>query len=198
MAVEFKHGDYIKSGWELTKSNLVPCIVAVLVMGVLGMIGVGVFLWGQIAVNMYKGFKDAKASGKPMEIGALFNFDNFVNNLIAYIVVGVVMMVLGIIPLVGGFIGQALFLLIGPILADKPGIAFMDAVKAAIAFSKGNFVPCLIFTLICFVLTFVGMIPCGLGVFVTVPITMAATWLVYDEHKAAVAAAAAEMGVTLA
>lgn len=55
-----------------------------------------------------------------------------------------------------------------------------------------------IFVLICAVLQIIGMVLCFLPLLIVAPVTMAATWLIYDEHKAAVAAAAAEMGVTLA
>jgi uncharacterized membrane protein len=197
MAVEFKHVDYLKGGWELTRANLIPCVVAMVAMAVLGMIGIGCLLWGQIAVNLYKGFKASKESGKPMEIGSLFAFDHFVNNLIAYVIVGVVSMILGIIPLIGIIVAQTLFLMVGPILADKPETPFLDVVKSSVAFAKGNFVPSLIFVAICVVLMIVGCIPAGLGLIIVFPVTMAATSLAYSEHRAAVAAAASTLSAQL-
>jgi hypothetical protein len=190
MAVEFKYGDYIKAGWGIVKANLVTSIVMILVIAVGSFLAVGALIAPQMIINYMKGVKEAKASGKPIEIGALFAFDNFVNNLIAMFIAGLFAMCFGL-PF-------CLVYFTAPILADHPGIGFMDAVKGALAFGKSNLVPRLILMIILGVVGGIGGVACGLGVFITYPIMFAAQWLAYEEHKAAITAAAAEAGVTLA
>lgn len=183
MAVELRYGDYIKGGWEIVKPNLVPSIVATLCMCI-------PILNIQIIINYMRMVKDAKNGGKPIDIGGLFNFDNIVNNIIAMLIIGVAN---GFCFLIG-----PLFLFAPCILADKPGIGFMDAVKGSLGFGKGNYVPSLIFMIVCGILLVICEILCFLPILVGLPIVLAAHVLAYEEHKAAVAAAAAEMGVTLA
>src|SRR5262249_34945480 len=124
------------------------------------------------------------------EIGSLFAFDNFVNNLIAIIIAAVVC---GFC-----FLLFPLFFFVGPILADHPGVGFMDAVKGALAFGKGNFVPTFFLGIVIGIVIFIGELACGVGVLITAPVAYAAIWIAYEEHKAAIHAAAAEGGVTLA
>ncbi len=190
MAVEYKYGDYIKGGWELVKANLVPSIVMSAIILVGSNFLIGAILGPQLIVNYLKGIKEAKASGKPIEIGALFNFDNFVNNFVGLIIAGVFAMCCGL-PF-------ALVYFTAPILADHPGTGFMDAVKGALAFGKQNFVPNLILMIILGIVGNLGIVACVVGIFVTFPIVLAAQWLAYEEHKAAIHAAAAEAGITLA
>jgi uncharacterized membrane protein len=182
MAVEFKYGDYIKGGIDIFKANLVPSVVATLCM-MIPIVGI------QVQVNFLKAIKENKANGKPIDIGSLFDFSNFVNNLVALII----MVIAGYCCLVP----MMILFMIPPILADHPGIGFMDAVKGALAFGKQNIVPMIILTLVIGVFISIGSF-CFVGIFATLPIGLAAHWLAYEEHKAAIHAAAAEAGITLA
>jgi uncharacterized membrane protein len=182
MAVEFKYGDYIKGGVEIFKANLVPSLVATLCMCI-PIVGV------QVQINFLKAVKENKANGKPIDIGGLFDFTNVVNNIIAVIIWAisgycclVPMLVLGMVT---------------PILADHPGIGFMDAIKASLAFGKQNLVPMIILMLVIGIFVSIGSF-CFVGIFATLPIGLAAHWLAYEEHKATIHAAAAEAGITLA
>ena len=121
---------------------------------------------------------------------ALFDFANFVNNFVAMIIVGVLNSCC--------FLLGPLFLFVPCILADHPGVGFMDAIKASLAFGKANFVPSLIFMLVCGVVIIVAEIACVLPVLIAIPIVLAGIWLAYVDHRAAIHAAAAEAGITLA
>ena len=78
MALEMKYGDYVKGGWDLVKPNLVTSIVATLCMCI-------PFVGIQVMINYLKGIKEAKNSGKAIEIGSLFDFANVVNNIVAFL-----------------------------------------------------------------------------------------------------------------
>src|SRR5436190_12330974 len=110
MAVEYKYGDYIRGGIEIFKANLVPSIVATLCMciPIVGM---------QVQINFFKAVKEAKANGKPIEIGAMFDFTNVVNNIIA-LFIWVLSVYCCLVPFY-------ILLFIPCILADHPGVSFM-------------------------------------------------------------------------
>ena len=69
--------------------------------------------------------------------------------------------------------------------------------KASLAHSKGHFVDILIFTLVASAINFVGAMFCGLGLLISVPVTLAATWLFYAEQRDQILELARRDGVGL-
>jgi hypothetical protein len=193
MAVQMRYGDYIKGGLDIVKANIVPSIVLVLLMG-LPIISLGGPIW---IVNYLAAVKRAKHEGKPIEIGDLFNFENAVDKWVGLFIVGVCVGIGNMLFVIPGIIAMGLFYFTAPILADKPGTPFMSAIKGALAFGKGNLVPSIILAFVMGLVSFLGVIACFLGVFITLPMSLAGGYLAYEDHKAAVEAAAAADGVQL-
>jgi uncharacterized membrane protein len=184
MAAEYKYADYLKGGWEtVVKPNLVPCVIATLCMCI-PILGI------QVAINFLKAIKENKNGGKPIEVGALFDMANIVNNIIACFIMG--------LSAYCFLVPYFILMFIPPILADHPGISFMDAVKAALAYGKQNIVPNIILGVVFMCVIIAGEIACGVGVLIAIPVVMSGMWLAYEEHKAQIHAAAAEAGITLA
>lgn len=181
MAVEIKFVDHIKEGLNVFTSNLVPSLVALLLMCV-------PILQIFVIINYMGAVKAFKEGGKAIEIGDLLKFDNAVNHLIGAIVLGVVLSIGFTLCVIPGLVIAILTYFFLPILADKPETPWADALKASLAFGKQNAVP-----------SFILMILCGLTgmFFVTMPIGLAAHMLAYLAHKSDIAAAAAEGGITL-
>ncbi len=195
MAVhQFRYADYLKGGFGLVKTNLVPCAVGAVVMGIPL---VGLVLGPTVAVNLMRGFKESRASGKPIEIGDLFKLDNLVPNLIA-----------GILNWLGFLcccIPGVLVMFSLPIMAEKPGTDPMNAVKGAFAFGKQNIVGLLILAFAFWLVSFLGLLPliilnvvlsfvhrlAGLLVMplflavslVLTPLLLAALWLAFEDAK---------------
>lgn len=189
MAVTLRYGDYLKGGLDVVKANLVPSIVLVVCCIAAGIIPViGMFV-GQIFVVNFLAAVKANKQGKPIEIGAFFNFDNAVDKLLAPAI--------HILAASFCFLLGPLFMWAPMIIADKPGTPFVSAIKASIQFGKANYVPSLIFGFICGILIVISMILCVLPLFITIPMVQAALFLAYDEHRSAIEAAAAEGGVKL-
>ena len=183
MAVQMRYGDYIKGGWEIVKANLGASIVATLCIGLIPIAGLVVL------INFLAGVKAAKHQGKPIAIGDLFNFENAVDKIVGPLIVGVGFMCC--------FVPGALMYFALPILADKPGTPFLSAVKGGLAFGKANLVPMILLVFILGLVGGLGSIACYVGMFITQPVALAAAFLAYEDHKAAVEAAAAEGGVQL-
>ncbi|HZU96674.1 MAG TPA: hypothetical protein VFF73_08290 [Planctomycetota bacterium] len=203
MATEFKTIDNIKESVGFVKSNLVPCAVAGICMGI-------PIVGASVMVNYLRKKKEGS-----LQIGDLFNFENLVGNFLAS---------LSFLGFMCCFVPGALLSFTMPIMADKPGTEWLNAIKASLAFGKKNLVPMCIMILICglvtaapmiamaIITTIGGMIMSILGmilglvsllvllvvVMVGNPIVIGAIWNCYNGAKADVAAAAAEAGVTLA
>lgn len=197
MAAEMKYGDYISGGWGIVKANLVPCIVLVLIMVVLGMVPLGGLLNPLLMVNFMAQVKAAKKDGKPMDIGGFFNFENAVDKLVGPIIIGFVAGLASICLVIPMFIVMGVFCFLMPILADKPGTPFMNAIKGSMAWGKQNIIPGTLLVIVTMLVAFVGVLACGLGTFITLPIANAALYLAYEDHKSSVEAAAAGEGVQL-
>ncbi|MCO5165026.1 MAG: hypothetical protein M9894_01495 [Planctomycetes bacterium] len=189
MAAQMRYGDYIKGGLDVFKANLVPSIVAV-VCTMIPFVGL------LVMVNYMAGVKAAKHDGKPIQIGDLFNFENAVDKIVGPFLVMVLVQIGASIFVIPGLIIGGLFVFVSPILADRPGTNFLDAMKASLHFAKGNLVPCILLQLVMGIVMMVGFM-CCVGAFVTMPIALAGTFLAYEDHKSAVQAAAAEGGVQL-
>lgn len=214
----FPFGDLIKGGIGVVKANLMAALacsalpvltvlisIGLNIAGTLGilpgsLIGILALVSGIISLltaiampllvtNWLAGVKEFQASGKPIGIGDLLKFNDIVNRYITLFIVGVSAMCC--------FIPVLVTCWAIPVIVDKPGIGFMNAVKAGIAFGKKNIVPTLILGIVCGIVNFIGELACGVGLFITIPATQAAFFLAYDLKRDEVAAAAAESGISL-
>lgn len=192
MAVQMRYGDYVKQAFDIVKANLVPSIVLV-ALPIIPLVGLvmPIFL-----VNYLAAVKAAKNEGKSMELGDLFNFENAVDK---WVGVFLVILINGLASMcvIGGIITGGLFLFVPAILADKPGTPFMSAIKASFYFGKANLVPLILLSIVAGIVYFVGILACGLGVFITMPVAAASIYIAYEDHRSALEAAAAEGGVAL-
>ncbi|MCL2144972.1 MAG: hypothetical protein FWH43_05740 [Endomicrobia bacterium] len=71
------------------------------------------------------------------------------------------------------------------IIVDKKDISIIDSIKNSWNMTFPRAAQCLIFILICFVINFIGSIPLGLGLIVTMPVTFIAAAIVYKKLDAA-------------
>jgi len=190
VAIEMRYGDYVKEGWEVVSANMVPSLVA----GACAMLVPVVN--GLIFVNYLAAAKAFKREGKAIDIGGLFNFENTADKIIGPLVAGVVIVVGYNVFVIPGLIAAGFLFWLPPILADRPGAGWMQALKASITFAKANPVPSILVSLALSLVAGLGCL-CCIGGFVTIPMAMAGTWLCYADHQAALQAAAATDGIQL-
>lgn len=195
----FSIGDAIRYGWETVKGNLGFFIGMTLVAAIMSIIpgflqnlpgirSVGILKLllslATVAVATYVGLgvvgiglkvtRDEKSELADLFAGTPY----FVNGLIAYIIMGFVITIgffLLIIP--GIYLGSrlqfAFFLIIDQNLSG------IDALKRSWAITAGTHVDVFLFTLAIILLNFIGAIPCGLGLFVTMPVSLIAASYLY-------------------
>lgn len=186
--------EHFSSGWNVVKENLVGWVIfsVVFMLVVSFTFGLGVVL----VPNAMRCVRDAIDSSSAPEIGGLFNFDNITDDAIGMIISMVANMVGSMLAGIGAIITGVLFFWIAPLLADKR-VAGAESWKASLAHTKGNFVDILIFTLVASVVNMVGSLACGLGLLVTIPVTLAATWLFYADQRDQILQLAQQDGVNL-
>jgi uncharacterized membrane protein len=184
--------EHFSAGWNIVKENLVGWIIFSLVWGITASFGVGILL----LPNVYRAVRDAINSNSAPEIGALFNFDNITEDAIGMIIFAVAQFVGSIALGIGALVAGVLFFWIPPLLAENR-VAGAESWKASLAHSKGNFVDILVFGLVAGVVNFAGALLCGLGTIVTLPVTLAASWLFYSQNRDEIAQLSAQEGLQL-
>jgi uncharacterized membrane protein len=182
--------DHFKSGWQVVKNGLVGWIIFGIVLMVLMSFGVGIFFMP----NAYRAIRNAAQAQSAPEIGALFNFDHIVEDAVAMIVYTVAIWIGSLLCGVGA-IAAMLLLFWLPMLAAEGRYAAIDAAKASLAHAKANIGAIVVFLLIAWLINMGGAMVCYVGVLVTFPVTMAAQWLFYSQHRDAILAAANAAGV---
>ncbi len=172
-------GDYVKAGVEDLKKNPAGMIVGLIVMGVVGGIPLVNFAAGMFTVGyMTMLYKTKK--GEPAGLGDMFtrmDMDalmigvpaavlGLLTNLDAYVLgTGIIALLCGLLNL-----ALSLALLWAPtIQAVKKG-PWMDSFKGSLSFWGANIVPGILAIVVAIALAIVGVILCGIGILVTMPI----------------------------
>ena len=169
--------DHISRAWGVVSRDLVAWIVLVLVAGcaIVLTCGLGTLLVGP---NLVLATKRAIDRGVAPEIGDLFQTDLIVE----YVVYWIILIVLSV---VGGWV---------PLIIDRR-FGAIDAIQASFHHAKGAFFDLLVFTIILYVIAFLGTCACVVGLFVAVPVSMVATWLYYQAERQNILAAAINAGL---
>lgn len=116
-------------------------------------------------------------------IGLAATIPSFIISIFSLFVSGTNMFLFLISSALGIIITIAAAVLFFPaqfIIIDKK-ISIIDTFKNSLNITLKNIPQCLIFTLICFALNFVGAIPFGLGLIITIPVSVIAAAIVYKK-----------------
>ncbi|NUN48895.1 MAG: hypothetical protein HUU15_08725 [Candidatus Brocadiae bacterium] len=156
--------------WTVLKPHLVPFAIATLLGALIGGFSFYICLGPMIAGWYYMCFKAKR--GEKVEIGDLFKgFERFVD----YLVLGLFTV---IVPF-GFLITWWAF----PYCVDKKA-DFMTSLKFGLNFFLKHLVPTIIAFVIFVVLYIVGLITCGLGLLVVIPLFHMYLTLYYLAHEA--------------
>ncbi len=185
MAVELDYKGAIEEAFDVVKANLGPSLA----VGVICIVPPLSLAAPLVVVNFLVAVKRARKEGRQIEFGDLFVTENVADKWVGTFVAGFAYSLC--------FVPGALLMFAPCILADRPGTPFIQALKAAFAFGKANLAACLMLSAVCLVLVLVAQIACLLPVLFALPTAHAAVFITYEEHHAAIEAAAAEAGVQL-
>jgi hypothetical protein len=191
-ATEVKINEWLTEGFELFRrhagilllASLIVVALSAVTLGVLsGPLTMGLIL---IILNLYKG------QGQPPKAGDVFQgFRLFLPAFLFFLVWGtaitLVFLVLNLIPLLGQLLALAVFfgasavLMFGPFLIADQGMGFWEATQASWTRVRSNWWPFVGFGAICAVIGQIGMIFCGVGFIVTLPIMLCMEAVAYME-----------------
>lgn len=185
--------EHFSAAWEDIKDNLVGWILYVLVFGV-----VNSFTGGLAALvllpNVLRGTRDALHGGVAPDIGGMFNFDKVGDDVVAMLIQGVGIAIGSLACGIGALVAAVLFIWI-PFIAAEGKFAPADSWKVSLAHAKGSAVDIIVFLLIAGVVNMVGSLLCGVGLLVTIPVTLAAQWKFFEANRDQIYALASQEGV---
>jgi uncharacterized membrane protein len=194
---QFSIGEALSFGWETWKSNALLWIGVIIVVWIVeglpqipvqtmrdqtaltiiaALIGTALGVLVQIGLaKMSLSFVD---SGRA-EFADLFNgYPVFVSYLIASLIFGLMLFIGLILLVVPGIIVAVIFWMYSYVIVDR-GMGPIDALKRSMDLTRGVRMDIFLFALASLGLNLLGMIPCLLGLFVTVPMTMMAAAYIY-------------------
>jgi len=177
--VRVETGRWLGAGWQIVQQNLGAYALMALLFGVLASC-VPVVLHGPLMVGFHIAFMRKMVRGT-MEVGDLFKgFSFFVPSLIASILISVFSTIGFICCIIPGIVVSAMFMFTYLFIVDKR-MDFWPAMQASHEIVKKNYVGFSLFILASILLNLVGALCLLVGLLITIPITVAAITIAYQE-----------------
>jgi len=178
-------GGWISKAWDLVFSDigiiLLVTLLYVVIIAVASATVVGEFIViGPLTVGffiiLYKRLRD-----KPVQIGDIgkgFNF--FAAALLSNILISVFVSIGLVFCIIPGLVIAGLYMLTPAFVADKK-MDFWAAMEASRKVTSKFIFEFSVFVIVLGFINFLGAIVCGVGLLVTIPLTIAAQVIAYDE-----------------
>jgi hypothetical protein len=182
---DFALMDTLKEGFELSKPYLGLLIGGFLVL-ILAMMAAGMIPFGSLVLGgpLLAGMTIVSlriANGSPVEFGNFFDgFKKFVPLMLLNIVVGILVGLGAVLLLIPGLYLAIAWSMATTICIDRDE-DFWPAMMASMQVVNGNFGKIFLWMLLLGAVNFVGALACGLGMFVTAPVTGVATAVFYKK-----------------
>jgi hypothetical protein len=169
-------GNELGRGWALFKPNMGTLIVAGLICVIVSLVTCGI-LGGPLMAGMYMVvMRFLKNDPQKPQAGDVFKgFDVFVQALLVIVFTIVIVAVLSVIPVIGQIAG----LVVGAVSTWALMFVACGKLTAIDAFKKvftltqsGEFIWPLVFVVITNLISGLGAIACGIGVFFTIPLAI--------------------------
>jgi len=180
--VDVKFGEWIQQGWELYKANVGIWIVASLLAIIISGATVGILSGPMMAGLTWMALCMVDRKEPKPQIGDVFKgFDYFLQSFLFYLVWGIIMLAISLvslIPCVGTLVVIVVSitlhtaLMFGLFLIVDKKMDFWPASMLSLNVVKPNFFPFLGLLVVAMLIGHVGAIACGIGVIVTMPITV--------------------------
>ena len=167
-------GEALSAGWNATKANMVPVILGILcsmIAGIVPLLGIpGMLL---VSLKAVRGQKPEPADG----------FAGFRGNIVDHLMMGVLQLAGMLACCIGVYVTQGVFTPGSFLVVDK-GISWQQAKDRCMAEIWPNWLGWTIFLLVTGLVGGSGMILCGVGIFITLPIMTCAWAYAYEQTLA--------------
>ncbi len=179
VGVKAQPGRWIGAGWDMVKADIGIYVLLALVFSLLsGM--VPIIIQGPLMVGFHI-FCIKKILNRPAEFADLFKgFNFFVPALVASLVISLFVTVGTLLCIIPGLVVAAMYKFTYLFIVDKR-MDFWPAMQASHAVVKNDYFGFTMFLLLMALVNLLGLICCIVGVFVTIPISIAAITVAYRE-----------------
>src|SRR5215831_11096125 len=170
-------GRWIGAGWEMVKADIGNAILITLVFIVIS----GVPLIGGAMLAGFHYYFQKKLMGRRADFADLFKgFNFFIPTLVAYLLIGLFSGLGACLCIIPGLVIAAMYKFTYLFIVDKR-MDFWPAMQASHAVVKNDYFGFTMFLLLMVLVNLLGVLCCAVGVFVSMPVTMAAITIAYKE-----------------
>lgn len=190
LPAEFRSWDFIGQAWELVKAHWLPLAAMCVIAFLIGCVPCAMFvIGGAIYVGVSRAVLGLIA-GKPPTVGMMFEgFDRLGQAFLANLVVGLLVAVGTLFFIVPGVILGIMWMFVNLVLAET-NLDFWPAMEHSANLTAGYRWQLFCLLLACLVVYVLGMLACGVGLVVAVPVIVTAIALAYRFLQARQAATA--------
>ena len=179
VTVQVQSGRWIGEGWDLVKGDMGSYILLALIFLVLTS-AVPVVLHGPLIAGMHI-FTTKKLLGRRAEVADLFKgFDFFVPTLVASLLIALFVTLGTLLCIIPGLVVSAMYSFTYLFIVDKR-MDFWPAMQASHEIVKRDYFGFTMFIVLLILVNLLGALCCGVGLFVSVPVTWAAITVAYKE-----------------
>ena len=179
LPAEFRSWEFIGQAWELVKPHWLPLAAMCVIAFLIGCVPCAMFvIGGAIYVGVSRAVLGLVA-GKPPTVGMMFEgFDRFGQAFLANLVVGLLVGIGTLFFIVPGIILGIMWMFVNLVLAETD-LDFWPAMEYSANLTAGYRWELFCLLLACLVVYVLGMLACGVGVVVAVPVIVTAIALAY-------------------
>ncbi len=172
-------GKWISAGWDMVKADMGNFALVTLIFAVVNSVG-SIVTTGPLQTGFHL-FCAKKLYGRKAELGDLFKgFDYFVASFVAALLIGIFVGVGSLLCIIPGLIAAAALKFTYLFILDKK-MEFWPAMQASHETVKGDYFGFTIFLLALACINILGALCCIVGLLVSVPVTIAAITVAYQE-----------------
>jgi len=178
-------GRWISQGWDLIFSDIGPVLLLTLIYLVVLVAAsstiVGWFIvTGPLTVGFFYVIFE-KRRGNPIKIGDIgAGFNLFVAAALSNILISILVSIGLAVCIIPGILLAALYLFTPAFIADQK-LDFWEAMEASRKLVMPHIFEMSIFVLLLALINLVGLLLCGVGIFISIPLSFAAVAVAYDD-----------------
>ena len=178
-------GNCVSRAWELVKSDFWPIVgvsaLMMLIMGIAGAIYVGIIVTGPLMAGLFRYYL-LKMRGETVELKDAFSTfsDVFLQTFLAYLVTAALEAVGFLCCILPGIYLAIAWQFTMPLVVDKK-IDFWPAMELSRKVISKHWWSFFAFAIVLALVNLLGVLACGIGVFVSFPVTMIALMYAYED-----------------
>lgn len=173
-------GRWIKSGWRIFKEDIGNFILITLVFIALTLIG-NIVVAGPLLAGMFYAARRRMLEGRTDLTDLFTGFNHFIDTFLVFILTLVFLNVGLVLCVFPALIVAAFYLFSFLFLIDRK-LSFWDAMESSRKHIVKNLVGYILFALLLILFNILGLILAGVGLLITIPVSIAAITAAYQEQ----------------